>query len=161
MSAIYIKASTENTIEELNADLKLANKLKYKYVLIDEITLIEKFIDNAALLSDVYAVQGMKIVLSGTDSLGFWFAQNEELYDRAVTIHTTFVPFREYSRLLKIDDIDKYIRYGGTLNSIRHANAFDDGSKIICDPLYASFRTDESTQCNQQNHRRYEPGLYD
>lgn len=140
-SAIYIKASTENTIEELNADLKLANKLKYKYVLIDEITLIEKFIDNAALLSDVYAVQGMKIVLSGTDSLGFWFAQNEELYDRAVTIHTTFVPFREYSRLLKIDDIDEYIRYGGTLKAGEtnfedtDANAFD-----------ASFRTDESTR---------------
>ena len=109
-SAIYIKASTENTIEELNADLKLANKLKYKYILIDEITLIEKFIDNAALLSDVYAVQGMKIVLSGADSLGFWLAQNEEFYDRAVTIHTTFVSFREYSRLLKIDDIDEYCR---------------------------------------------------
>ena len=140
-SAIYIKASTENTIEELNADLKIANKLKYKYVLIDEITLIEKFIDNAALLSDVYAVQGMKIVLSGTDSLGFWFAQNEELYDRAVTVHTTFVPFREYSRLLKIHDIDEYIRYGGTLKAGKtnfedtDANAFD-----------ASFRTDESTR---------------
>ena len=140
-SAIYIKASTENTIEELNADLKIANKLKYKYVLIDEITLIEKFIDNAALLSDVYAVQGMKIVLSGTDSLGFWFAQNEELYDRAVTVYTTFVPFREYSRLLKIDDIDEYIRYGGTLKAGEtnfedtDANAFD-----------ASFRTDESTR---------------
>ena len=140
-SAIYIKASIENTIEELNADLKIANKLKYKYVFIDEITLIEKFIDNAALLSDVYAVQGMKIVLSGTDSLGFWFAQNEELYDRAVTVHTTFIPFREYSRLLKIDDIDEYIRYGGTLKvgetnfEDTDANAFD-----------ASFRTDESTR---------------
>ena len=29
-SCIYIKATTENTIEELNADLKLADKLKYK-----------------------------------------------------------------------------------------------------------------------------------
>ncbi len=47
---------------------------------------------------------------------------------------------------MKIDDIDEYIRYGGILNSIRHANAFADGSKIICDPLYASFRTDESTR---------------
>lgn len=140
-SAIYIKASTENTIEELNADLKLANKLKYKYVLIDEITLIEKFIDNAALLSDVYAVQGMKIVLSGTDSLGFWFAQNEELYDRAVTIHTTFVPFREYSRLLKIDDIDEYIRYGGTLKA--GETNFEDSDVNAFD---ASFRTDESTR---------------
>ncbi|MBP3562189.1 MAG: AAA family ATPase [Treponema sp.] len=140
-SAIYIKASTENTIEELNADLKLANKLNYKYVLIDEITLIEKFIDNAALLSDVYAVQGMKIVLSGTDSLGFWFAQNEELYDRAVTIHTTFVPFREYSRLLKIDDIDEYIRYGGTLKA--GETNFEDSDANAFD---ASFRTDESTR---------------
>ena len=140
-SAIYIKASTENTIEELNADLKLANKLKYKYVLIDEITLIEKFIDNAALLSDVYAVQGMKIVLSGTDSLGFWFTQNEELYDRAVTIHTTFVPFREYSRLLKIDDIDEYIRYGGTLKA--GETNFEDSDVNAFD---ASFRTDESTR---------------
>ena len=140
-SCIYIKATTENTIEELNADLKLANKLKYKYVFIDEITLIEKFIDNAALLSDVYAVQGMKIVLSGTDSLGFWFAQNEELYDRAVTIHTTFVPFREYSRLLKIDDIDEYIRYGGTLKA--GETDFEDSDANAFD---ASFRNDESTR---------------
>ncbi len=140
-SCIYIKATTENTIEELNADLKLANKLKYKYVFIDEITLIEKFIDNAALLSDVYAVQGMKIVLSGTDSLGFWFAQNEELYDRAVTIHTTFVPFREYSRLLKIDDIDEYIRYGGTLKA--GETDFEDSDSNAFD---ASFRNDESTR---------------
>lgn len=140
-SAMYIKASTENIIEELNADLKLANKLKYKYVFIDEITLIEKFIDNAALLSDVYAVQGMKIVLSGTDSLGFWFAQNEELYDRAVTIHTTFIPFREYSRLLKIDDIDEYIRYGGTLKA--GETNFEDSDANAFD---ASFRTDESTR---------------
>ena len=140
-SAIYIKASTENTIEELNADLKIANKLKYKYVFIDEITLIEKFIDNAALLSDVYAVQGMKIVLSGTDSLGFWFAQNEELYDRAVTVHTTFVPFREYSRLLKIHDIDEYIRYGGTLKAGK--TNFEDSD---INSFNASFRTDESTR---------------
>ena len=140
-SAIYIKASTENTIEDLNVDLKIANKLKYKYVLIDEITLIEKFIDNAALLSDVYAVQGMKIVLSGTDSLGFWFAQNEELYDRAVTVHTTFVPFREYSRLLKIHDIDEYIRYGGTLKA--GETNFEDSDINSFD---ASFRTDESTR---------------
>ena len=140
-SAIYIKASKENTIEELNADLKLANKLKYKFILIDEITLIEKFIDNAALLSDVYAVQGMKFVLSGTDSLGFWFAQNEELYDRAVTVHTTFIPFREYSRLLKKDDIDEYIRYGGTLKA--GETNFEDSDANAFD---ASFRTDESTR---------------
>ena len=139
--ALYIKATSENTLDQLNADLKLANKLGYTFIFIDEITLIERFIDNAALLSDVYAVQGMKIVLSGTDSLGFWFAQNEELYDRALTVHTTYVPFSEHARLLKIKNIDEYIRYGGTLKA--GELAFEDEDATAQD---ASFRDDESTR---------------
>ena len=83
----------------------------------------------------------MKIVLSGTDSLGFWFALHQELYDRAVTIHTTFIPFREHSRLLGIDSIDEYIRYGGTLRA--GELDFDDKDVISED---ASFRDDESTR---------------
>ena len=39
----------------------------------------------------------------------------DELYDRAYMVHTTFIPFREHGRLLKTDDVDEYIRYGGTL----------------------------------------------
>lgn len=34
---------------------------------------MEDFIEGAALFSDIYASSGMKIVLSGTDSLGFIF----------------------------------------------------------------------------------------
>ena len=49
------------------------------------------FIDSAALFSDVFAAMGMKIILSGTDSLGFWLAMDQELYDRAKPIHTTFI----------------------------------------------------------------------
>lgn len=139
--ALYIKATSENTLDQLNSDLKLANKLGYSFIFIDEITLIDRFIDNAALLSDVYAVQGMKIVLSGTDSLGFWFAQNEELYDRALTVHTTYVPFSEHARLLKIKNIDEYIRYGGTLKA--GELAFEDEDATAQD---ASFRDDESTR---------------
>lgn len=139
--ALYIKATSENTLDQLNADLKLANKLGYTFIFIDEITLIDRFIDNAALLSDVYAVQGMKIVLSGTDSLGFWFAQNEELYDRALIVHTTYVPFSEHARLLKIKNIDEYIRYGGTLKA--GELAFEDEDATAQD---ASFRDDESTR---------------
>lgn len=40
---------------------------------------MEDFIDGAALFSDVYAACGMKIVLSGTDSLGFYFTEGEAL----------------------------------------------------------------------------------
>lgn len=113
----YIKAARQNTIADLNQDMEQLRTLGVRYILLDEVTLMRGFIDSAALLSDIYAAQGMKIVLSGTDSLGFWFALHQELYDRAKMIHTTFIPYREHSRLLGIDQIDEYIRYGGTLRA--------------------------------------------
>ena len=125
----------------MNRDLEKLLELGYENVFIDEVTLMEDFIDSAALFSDIYAAQGMKIVLSGTDFLGFWFALHQELYDRAVTIHITFIPFREHSRLLGIDSIDEYIRYGGTLRA--GELDFDDEDINAED---ASFRDDESTR---------------
>ena len=137
----YIKAKATDTMAVMNRDLEKLLELGYENVFIDEVTLMEDFIDSAALFSDIYATQGMKIVLSGTDSLGFWFALHQELYDRAVTIHTTFIPFREHSRLLGIDSIDEYIRYGGTLRA--GELDFDDEDINAED---ASFRDDESTR---------------
>ena len=137
----YIKIMTMDSMANLNHDLKLLFGLGYQFVFIDEVTLLKDFIDGASLFSDVYAMFGMKIVLSGTDSLGFAISADEELYDRAVTIHTTFIPFREYSRLLGIHDIDEYIRYGGT---------FRVGETDFDDPELndegVSFRDDESTR---------------
>ena len=137
----YIKAKGTDTMAAMNRDLEKLLELGYENVFIDEVTLMEDFIDSAALFSDIYATQGMKIVLSGTDSLGFWFALHQELYDRAITIHTTFIPFREHSRLLGIDSIDEYIRYGGTLRA--GELDFDDEDVNAED---ASFLDDESTR---------------
>ncbi len=58
----------------------------------------------------------MKIVLSRTDSLGFLFAQDEQLYDRCMMLHTTFIPYREFERVLGVKGVDQYIRYGGTMS---------------------------------------------
>lgn len=137
----YIKARTTDTMADMDQDLRKLSELNYKYIFIDEVTLLSDFIDSAALFSDVYAMMGMKIVLSGTDSLGFWFALDQELYDRAYTIHTTYIPFKEYSRLLGIDSIDEYIQYGGTLRA--GETAFDDIDLFLPD---AAFRDDESTR---------------
>ena len=137
----YIKAKGTDTMAGMNRDLEKLLEQGFENVFIDEVTLMPDFIDSAALFSDIYAAQGMKIVLSGTDSLGFWFALHQELYDRAVTIHTTFIPFREHSRLLGIDSIDEYIRYGGTLRA--GELDFDDDDVNAED---ASFRDDESTR---------------
>lgn len=139
--AAYIKLRRTDTMAMLNRDLKRLFNANYQYIFLDEVTLMSDFIDSAALLSDVFAAMGMKIVLSGTDSLGFSLAMNEELYDRAISIHTTFIPFREHSRLLGIDSIDEYIRYGGTLR----AGELDfENPELNSDE--ASFKDDESTR---------------
>lgn len=139
--AVYTKIRKTDTMDDLIHDLKILWEDGYKYVFADEVTLMEDFIDSAALLSDLYVPMGMRIVLSGTDSLGFWFARDNELYDRMRMIHTTFIPFREYSRLLGIDSIDEYIRYGGLLS--QGELAFGDEDANAED---SSFRDDESTR---------------
>ena len=140
--AAYIKLQSSDTMAKVDQDMRLLSELGYKYIFIDEVTLAEDFIDTASMFSDVYATRGMKIVLSGTDSLGFWFAEREELYDRIKpNIHTTYIPFREFSRLLSVQKVDEYIRYGGTLRV--GELAFDDKDANAED---ASFRDDESTR---------------
>jgi hypothetical protein len=86
-------------------------------------------------------MMGMKIIVSGTDSLGFAMANRDELYDRSVMIHTSFIPFREYARLLDIQSVDRYIEYGGTLK--KESMSFDDPDAAFDE---VSFRDDESTR---------------
>ena len=112
----FIQISPEQTLASLNHDLKLLEAAGIRYVFIDEVTLLSDFIEGAALFSDIFAASGMKIVLSGTDSLGFLFAEDEQLYDRCFLLHTTFIPYREFERVLDIKGIDQYIRYGGTMS---------------------------------------------
>lgn len=137
----YIKVQTIDDMSRLTKDLKALFELGYRYVFIDEITLLSDFIDTAAVLSDVFSMMGMKIVVSGTDSLGFVMANRDELYDRSVTIHTSFIPFREYARLLNICSVDSYIEYGGTL---KMENMSFDNPDAAFDEV--AFRDDESTR---------------
>lgn len=137
----YIKVQTTDDMSRLTKDLKALYELGYRYAFIDEITLLSDFIDTAAVLSDVFSMMGMKIVVSGTDSLGFAMANRNELYDRSVTIHTSFIPFREYARLLNIRSVDSYIEYGGTLKM--ENMSFDDPDAAFDE---VAFRDDESTR---------------
>ena len=137
----YIKVQTIDDMSRLTKDLKALYELGYRYAFIDEITLLSDFIDTAAVLSDVFSMMGMKIVVSGTDSLGFAMANRDELYDRSVTIHTSFIPFREYARLLNIRSVDSYIEYGGTLKM--ENMSFDDSDAAFDE---VAFRDDESTR---------------
>lgn len=113
---VFIQIQDSKTLDDVNQDLKVLEEKGYRYVFMDEVTLLNDFIEGAALFSDVFAASGMKIVLSGTDSLGFMFTEDEELYDRCIMCHTTFIPYREFESVLGIVGIDDFIRYGGTMS---------------------------------------------
>ena len=112
----FIQITAKDTLADVNRDLKLLEAQGFRYVFLDEVTLMEDFIEGAALFSDVFAACGMKIVLSGTDSLSFLITKDEQLYDRCILLHTTFIPYREFESVLGIHGIDEYIRYGGTMS---------------------------------------------
>ena len=112
----FIQAMPGKNLSDINVALRNLESQGYRYIFIDEVTLIEEFVEGAALFSDIFAMSGMKIVLSGTDSLGFMFSEDEQLYDRCIMIHTTFIPYREFSKVLGIDSVDEYIKYGGTMS---------------------------------------------
>ena len=114
--AVFIQITARDTLADVNRDLKMLEAQGFRYVFLDEVTLMEDFIEGAALFSDVFAACGMKVVLSGADSLGFLFTEDEQLYDRCILLHTTFIPYREFESVLGIHGIDEYIRYGGTMS---------------------------------------------
>ena len=112
----FLQVTRSNNLAQLNRDLRTLEDKGYRYIFIDEVTMMEDFIEGAALLSDIFVSSGMKIVLSGTDSLGFVFTEDEQLYDRCIMLHTTWIPYREFNRVLGIHGVDEYIRYGGTMS---------------------------------------------
>ena len=114
--AAFIQITAKDSLASVNQDLKQLEAHGFHYVFLDEVTLMDDFIEGAALFSDVFAASGMKIVLSGTDSLGFIFTEDEQLYDRCILLHTTWIPYREFELVLGIHGIDEYIHYGGTMS---------------------------------------------
>ena len=106
--AAFIQITAKDTLADVNRDLKALEAQGFRYVFLDEVTLMEDFIDGAALFSDVFAACGMKIVLSGTDSLGFLFTEDEQLYDRCILLHTT-VHYNETSTFASKESTDEYV----------------------------------------------------
>ena len=164
--AAFIQITAKNTLADVNQDLKILEEQGYCYIFMDEVTLMEDFIEGAALFSDVFAACGMKIVLSGTDSLGFVFSEDEQLYDRCIMLHTTFIPYREFEEVLGIQGIDEYIRYGGTmsLGGVNYNETSTFASKKSADEYVDSAiarNIQHSLKCYQyERHFRHLQELY-
>ena len=163
----FIQITAKDSLADVNRDLKALESQGFRYVFLDEVTLMEDFIEGAALFSDVFAACGMKIVLSGTDSLGFLFTEDEQLYDRCILLHTTFIPYREFESVLGIHGIDEYIRYGGTmsLGGVHYNETSTFASKESTDEYVDTAiarNIQHSLRCYQyEGHFRHLRDLYD
>ena len=165
--AAFIQITAKDTLANVNRDLKILEAQGFRYVFLDEVTLMEDFIEGAALFSEVFAACGMKIVLSGADSLGFLFTEDEQLYDRCILLHTTFIPYREFESVLGIHGIDEYIRYGGTmsLGGVHYDETSTFASKESADEYVETAiarNIQHSLRCYQyEGHFRHLRDLYD
>lgn len=167
MKSAFIQITAQDTLATLNTDLKVLESQGFQYVFLDEVTLLDDFIEGAALFSDIFAASGMKIVLSGADSLGFLFTEDEQLYDRCILLHTTFIPYREFESVLGIHGIDEYIRYGGTmsLGGVHYNETSTFASKERADEYVdtaIAHNIQHSLRCYQyEDHFRNLRDLYD
>lgn len=112
----YYVCSSNATFDDLDLLLEKDFFSGKKVIFIDEITALKDFIECSSILADYYVSQGMKIIVSGTDSLSLMLASNDRLYDRIQMIHTSYIPFGEFNRLLN-KCFDEYIKYGGVLTT--------------------------------------------
>lgn len=142
-SSLFLEVTQSDTMEDVYSCLDNALKNGIRCVFIDEITNIPDFIEESALLADIYAKEGLRIVLAGTDSLSFVFAENNSLYDRTVHINTAYISFEEHCRVLGTNDLDDYICYGGFMR--KGASAED---RIVYDYTTACRYLDDAVSGN-------------
>ncbi len=118
----FLEIEKKDTMDNIYLKLMELRDEGVKIVCLDEITNAEDFIENSAVLADIFARDGMRIILAGTNSLSFNFADRDALFDRTFWIQTTHIPYAEHSYVLGTTDIDDYIRYGGLMERGKKVN---------------------------------------
>lgn len=115
-----------DSMDDVNRMIIAEQEKGTSIICIDEITKAKDFITNSSVLADVFAKEGTNIIVAGTDSLGFVFADRNELYDRTIYIQSTHIPFAEHCRVLGTNDMDDYIMFGGLMSKGRDKASVHD-----------------------------------
>lgn len=122
------------------------HRVGIRYIYIDEVTWAEGFIDHSMAFADRWAgYDGIKLVLSGTDSLAFTFAENEALYHRYVNVQTTPMSYPEYHRLTK-NGILGFVRSGGVFWGSENPAQSDHKDYLRTSVVENIYRTIRSTE---------------
>lgn len=155
----FIDARSADEIRDIYYDIQLLAALEVRNIFIDEATAVKDFIDMGGALATL-AATGLRIVLSGTDSLGFFFAKNDSLYYETKMIHMNPIPFREHARLIPKDDIDQYIRLGGTMRmgefDLNRPDLYEYDSPFACQASLEEYTDLAIAENIQHSLERYE-----
>ena len=112
-SCAFLEMQDSDTMKTLERRIEEEQAKGKTVIFINEITKVSDFINNSSSLADCFAKAGVRIIISGMDSLSIAFAEDYELYDRVRKVNTTYISFAEYHTLFPSEDINDYIRYGG------------------------------------------------
>ena len=112
-SCAFLEMQDSDTMKMLERRIEEEQAKGKTVIFINEITKVSDFINNSSVLADCFAKAGVRIIISGKDSLSVAFAEDYELYDRVRKVNTTYTSFAEYHTLFPSEDINDYIRYGG------------------------------------------------
>lgn len=142
-SSVYISFIRGKDIdfEELQSILG-SLKSNIKYIFIDEITCVEKFINCSGVLQDKYVNSGKKIIVAGTDSYAIERAFYDGLFHRSEIDNVTFFSYEEAKRTLNMS-LKDYIEMGGIYNSKKYKGIKGLGDYIdtsIVDNIVLSVR---------------------
>ena len=123
--ALFITCSKKSTVKNLKKILNEKIDQGFRYFFIDEITYTEDFQQIGEVLANCYVGgNNVRIVISGTESLGLYLPTKNLQYDRSLMIHTTYISYGEYSRLIKCEGIDDYIAKGSILSPDEFSNYY-------------------------------------
>lgn len=115
--SLFMTCNKKTDFYNVVAYMKSAIEHGKKYFFIDEITYANNFQDLAEVLSDNFIQNSnVRILITGTDSLGLSLPSHSNLYDRIDLIHTTYMSFPEFVRITGNDSIDYYMKHGSTLS---------------------------------------------
>lgn len=86
--------------DEMERLAKLLVNSDYKYIFIDEITMLSRFTTKVKSITDNVATQNKKVVLSGSDTLVFILARWQTLVGRYVECSMTMTSYKDWVNIL-------------------------------------------------------------
>lgn len=129
-NCIFLEVQDGDTMKDVDKRIEEEYRNGKTVIAIDGITKVCDFINVSAILADCFSKRGMKIIVTGADSLSIIFAEENELYDRTCSVNTTHISYAEHCRVLKTRGMDEYIEHGGIMNKCGDENAIEDYESV-------------------------------